>query len=298
MNPPSIVVVDLGGTHLRLGHLARGEVMDVSHQLSSDLLRGAEPVAALAGLVLRHVQEQELEPDAVVVGVPVSLAADLDLVLSSPNIPGLEGLRFGSALQAALGLPVLLERDTILHLQGEGVAGAGRGVDDLLGVYFGTGVGGAWLQGGWPRRGHPVSLEIGHIPVRAEGRRCVCGNTDCLEAYACGHVLERLSADAAIPLSDLFARRSESPALDARLGEFVRDQAYAVATAVNLLGPEMAVIGGGIPLMSGYPRGEFLSRVREHLRRPQPQGSVRLAWARLGWRAALHGARRTLEQRG
>lgn len=78
----------------------------------------------------------------------------------------------------------------------------------------------------------------------------------------------------------------------------MRDQAYAVAMAVNLLGPEMTVIGGGIPLMSGYPREAFLVLVREHLRRPQPHGGVRLAWAQLGWRAALHGARRTLEQRG
>lgn len=286
----TLLVADLGGTHLRLGHLHGGRPALASERHRTDTLRVADPVGALAGLLGAYMQTHHLEPEAVVVGVPVSLGADLDTVLSSPNLPQMEGVAVGTALSAALGLPVRLERDVILHLLGEARAGAARGAADVLAVYFGTGVGAAYLQGGQPHRGHPVSLELGHIPVRADGRRCVCGNLDCLEAYACGHVLRELAERSGVPVAELFARRAEPPGLDRALHDFVRDQARAVATAINLLGPQVAVIGGGIPAMAGYPGEALLDLIRSHLRRPEPRAGVRLAWAELGWQAALHGA--------
>lgn len=293
----SLVVADIGGTHVRIGHATRGEAAPGTSAARTDVLRVPDPAAALAGLLDAHLRRHHLKPDAVVVGLPGSLAQDLDVVLSSPNIPQLEGVRLGVALTERLGRPTLLERDVILHLLGEAGAGGGLGFQDVLGVFFGTGVGAAYLEGGRPHRGHPVSTELGHIPVRAEGRRCVCGNTDCLEAYACGHTLRDLAAGAGLPVGEIFLRHAEHPALQGALADFVRDQAYAVATAVNLLGPEVTLIGGGIPDMPGYPRAAFVSVVREHLRRPQPHDSFQQRWARLGWRASLHGAQRAIEQR-
>lgn len=297
MHPACLVVVDLGGTHLRVGHWRGEHPAQAATRAPTDRLRVPDPVGAMAELLRSHRRAHGLRPDAVVIGMPVSLGGDLDTVLSSPNILPLEGLRFGSALTDALGVPVLLERDVILHLLGEARAGAARGFGDAVAVYFGTGVGAAYLQGGRPHRGNPVSLELGHIPVRAEGRVCVCGNVDCLEAYACGHILRDLAARAGLPVAELFTRRAEDPALDRALRDFVRDQAYAVATAANLLGPEVALIGGGLPEMGGYPRADLLAQVRGHLRRPQPRERLELRWAELGWRAALHGARQVVEQR-
>ncbi|PNY79699.1 ROK family protein [Deinococcus koreensis] len=297
MIPASLVVADIGGTHLRIGHATRGEAAPETSAARTDVLRVPDPVAALAELLDSHLRRHHLKPDAVVIGLPVSLARDLDLVLSSPNVPQLEGLRLGELVGGRLGRPTLLERDVILHLLGEACAGGGLGFQDVLGVFFGTGVGAAYLEGGRPHRGHPVSVELGHIPVRAEGRRCVCGNTDCLEAYACGHTLRDLAAGAGLPVGEIFLRHAEHPALKGALADFVRDQAYAVATAVNLLGPEVTLIGGGIPDMPGYPRAAFVGVVREHLRRPQPHDSFQQRWASLGWRASLHGAQRVVEQR-
>ncbi|HEU4742954.1 MAG TPA: ROK family protein [Meiothermus sp.] len=300
----TVLVADIGGTKIGLGHVERALGSEQRAQrrglevISTDLLRVFDPVEAMAGALEAYAARQGLSPIAAVLGVPVSPDRDLDQVLSSPNIPQLEGIRLASALTHRLGYPVYLERDIALLLLGEYRAGAAQGASSALGVFFGTGVGAAMLFGGKPYRGFSVGLEIGHIPIRGEGKVCVCGNVDCLEAYACGHTLNELSGQTKIPLAELFLRRAEDLRLDQALLEFVRDEAYAVATAINLLDPEVCVIGGGIPQMAGYPRETFRQTVRDHLRRPYPQQTVRLGWAELGSSAVLYGAQAVLKQRG
>ncbi|MBF6596275.1 MAG: ROK family protein [Thermaceae bacterium] len=294
----NVLVADIGGTKIVLGHLQEGQLEPGLQTVSTDLLRVRDPVGAMAEILQGYAQTRGLGPTAAVLGVPVSPDRDLDKVLSSPNIPQLEGVFFASELTQRLGYAVCLERDIALLLLGEYQAGAARGASSALGVFFGTGVGAAMLLGGHPYRGYSVGLELGHIPIRGEGRRCVCGNTDCLEAYACGHTLVELSRQSTIPVQDLFIRQTENPVLEQALREFIRDQAYAVATAINLFDPEVCLVGGGIPEMKGYPRAAFQQTVLEHLRRPYPRETVRLAWAELGPRAALYGALEVLRQRG
>lgn len=298
--PPSrqvVLVADIGGTKIGLGHIGSHRRLPQLHTLSTDLIRKPAAVEALAGLLEAYSAERGLVPQAAVLGVPVSLDRDLDKVLSSPNIPQLEGIFLARELGRRLGYPVYLERDIALLLLGEYRAGAARGAASVLGVFFGTGVGAAMLWRGEPYRGHSVGLELGHIPIRGEGRGCVCGNTDCLEAYACGHTLNLLSQQVGLPVAELFVRRGESPGLERALQEFVRDEAYAVATAINLFDPEVCVVGGGIPRMEGYPKATFFHTVLEHLRRPYPRETVRLVWAELGAEAVLYGAQAVLAQR-
>lgn len=292
-----VVVIDLGGTYMRFGHLVNGVPAAASWIAPTVRLREGDPVEALAEAVGNYREQERLAPAALVAGVPVSLDAAFDGVLSSPNIPALEGVPLASRLRAALGVEVLLERDIALLLQGEWLAGAGRGAASLLGVFIGTGVGGAFLLDGEPYRGASGgALEIGHIPVRHEGRRCVCGNLDCLEAYASGHRLRELQRSHGVPFEQLFLAPGP-PGLTEGRGRVVDDLARAVATAVNLLDPEVVLLGGGIPAMNGFPRGPFEATVRAHLRRPVPAGHVALRWAALGSRAALFGARCVLERR-
>ena len=260
MSREVVVVIDLGGTRVRLGHVVDGMPAEASWVRSTDVLRTSAPVEALAEWVRAYSAQAALTPTSVVIGVPVSLDQDFDRVLSSPNIPALEGVHLATQLAASLHARVLLERDIALLLQGEWVAGAGRNARSLLGVFIGTGVGGAFLQNGVPYRGASGgALEIGHIPIRDEGRRCVCGNLDCLEAYASGHHLQRLHSAHAVPFDALF----------------IAD-----------------------PAMNGFPRAFFESYVREHLRSPRPAERFALAWSELGSRAALYGAQQVLERRG
>ena len=230
-----------------------------------------------------------------VLGVPVSLDRDMDTVLSGPNIPELEGLKLATLLQAKLSKPVRLERDIVLLTLGEQRSGAAMNASSTVGIFLGTGVGAAFLIDAKPYRGFSVGMELGHIPIHGRGKICVCGNLDCLEAYACGHTLNELGKQFNIPVSELFSTQNKN--LTLALQEFIRDQAFAIATTINLIDPEVCVIGGGIPFMQNFPQQRLIHLILEHLRRPYPKESVKLVWAALGSSASLYGALAVLEER-
>ena len=295
----ALIVADIGGTKIALGHLEQplnGAFSTVPSQtlqtVATNLLRVPNPVFALENILLDYAKTYGLSPSVIVLGVPVSLAKDLDTVLSSPNVPQLEGLQLGSMLEARLRIPVRLERDINWLLLGEVY---GQNISSALGIFFGTGIGASLILENRVYRGSSVGLEIGHIPIRGEGKVCVCGNVDCLEAYACGHTLNALSKQFSIPVADIFIKHGNLE-LEQFLFEFVRDQAYAVATAINLFDPELCIIGGGIPEMNNFPREEFRQTILEHLRRPLPRESIKLEWAKLGSRAILPGALAVLKE--
>lgn len=293
--PETIIVADIGGTKIALGHLMAGKVSALSSSVMTQRLRVADPITALEHIILEYASQHHLKFDAVVLGVPVSLDRDMDMVLSGPNIPQLEGLKLATLLQAKLLKPVRLERDIVLLTLGEQHSGAALGASSTVGIFFGTGVGGGFLIDAKPYRGFSVGMELGHIPIHGRGKICVCGNLDCLEAYACGHTLNELSNRFDIPVSKLFSTRNTN--LEPAIQDFIRDQAFAVATSVNLIDPEVCVIGGGIPFMQDFPKEKFKHLILSHLRRPYPKESVKLVWAKLGSSASLYGALAVLEER-
>lgn len=290
MNTEALVVLDIGGTHVRVGHLRDGRPHPELTTHSTEALRVAAPLDFLEDAIRGHAREHDLRLGAVVLGVPFTPDTTMDTALSSPNIRSLEGVPIGTGLMERLSVPVRLERDINLLLLGEWSAGAARGFGDVFGMFVGTGIGGCFLQDGAPYRGSTgAAVELGHIPVRADGRRCICGNVDCLEAYACGRVLEEIAANHDLEIGRVFADGLHSSARD-DLSAFTRDLAYGLAAAVNLFHPALAVVGGGIPAMSGFPRETFRTIFYDHLRKPVPSTTVGLAWAELGSLAALHGA--------
>jgi allose kinase len=294
--PKTIIVADIGGTKIALGHLKDGLPADSDSSVLTERLRVSDPIQALEEIILEYAAQRQLEFDAVVLGVPVSLDRDMDMVLSSPNITQLEGLKLATKLEAKLLKPVRLERDIVLLTLGEQHSGAAQGSSSTVGVFLGTGVGGGFLIAGKPYRGFSVGMELGHIPIHGRGKICVCGNLDCLEAYACGHTLNALGHQFGISVSELFSIRNNLN-LEMALHHFIRDQAFAIATTINLIDPEVCVIGGGIVQMQDFPRERFNQLILEHLRRPYPKEVVTISWAELGSRATLYGALAVLEER-
>jgi allose kinase len=293
--PKNIIVADIGGTKMALGHLEAGRVSTLNSSVMTQRLRVNDPIQALEQIILEYASQNQLEFDAVVLGVPVSLDRDMDMVLSGPNIPQLEGLKLATLLEAKLSKPVRLERDIVLLTLGEQHSGAARGSSSTVGIFLGTGVGGGFLIDAKPYRGFSVGMELGHIPIHGRGEVCVCGNLDCLEAYACGHTLNELGKQFYVPVSELFSDRNKN--LAPALQDFIRDQAFAIATTINLIDPEVCVIGGGIPFMQDFPKEKLMHLILDHLRRPYPKESVKLVWAELGSSASLYGALAVLEER-
>jgi len=284
-----VIVVDAGGTNVRLGHLRDGEPARTIETSSSDALRVDDARAALAGLVHAHAERHALAPTVVVMGMPGMLDRERDTFDHCNNIPRLEGTGLRRELTARLGCPVLLEQDIMLQLLGEHRAGAARDSRAVFAVYFGTGIGAAYLQDGDPFRRGASSLQAGHIPMLARGTPCLCGNRDCVEAHACGHTLTALAASAGVPTESLFTRRGDS-ALDRALDEFVMLHAWTIATAVTLLQPDDVLLGGGIVNMDGYPLDTLKRTIRAHLQRPRPADTLRISRSTLAHHGALHGA--------
>ena len=203
-----------------------------------------------------------------------------------------------------VGVPLHIENDARLALLGERHAGAARGVDDVVMMTLGTGIGGVAMIDGRLLQGrhHQAGLLGGHLGAAFDGRPCTCGSTGCVEAEAStwalpevcrgwpGFAVERPRRGSAGWIS-----RPSSPGRTAgdRVAREVRDRCLRVwaAGAVSMIhawDPEVLVIGGGVMRSAGA----VLPFVREHVRRHAwtPWGQVTVRAAELGEQAALLGA--------
>lgn len=184
MTVTATIGIDVGGTKLAGTALAADGTVLQRVRVATPRDDAAALTDAVAGLV------RELGS-----GVPVGVGAagiiDRDgTIRYAPNL-GVANLPFGRTLSDRLGVPVIVRNDASVALYGEWRVGAGRGVDDLLMLTVGTGVGGGILLGGNLVEGvNGLGGELGHVIVDEGGRLCPCGNAGCLEAYAAGKAIE------------------------------------------------------------------------------------------------------------
>ncbi|MEM1285880.1 MAG: ROK family protein [Pseudomonadota bacterium] len=292
---PTLLVADLGGTSMKIGAVVDGVPQAIHQRVASSNFRTRDPLGAMADVLSGFASEHRLSPEAVVMTVPGFVDRDFDHALYVANIPELNGLAVASGLSARLGKPVMLERDAVLLLQGEQLQGAAQGQDCVLGIFFGTGVGAAFIDDGEVFRGAGWALEIGHMPIHGDAEPLDGLKADSLEVYASGRRLNALADHHAVAVEDLF-RPGGPPALQADLDLFVRDQAFATASAMLMLCPKALVLGGGILDMAGYPRDALVRQIRERATLP-PSRALDVRFAQLGWRAALHASARLVSER-
>jgi glucokinase len=205
-------------------------------------------------------------------------------------------------------LPVAVKNDTNLAIFGESLRGAARNRQDVLGVFIGTGIGGGLYLRGSLYAGHGgLAGEIGHSVVDPTGPECPCGQRGCLERYASATGLrERAHARAQrfdSPLAREVRNTGTGPSvavLDSHLAEgdsfavhLVHGAAEALAhiigITVNLIAPEMVVVGGGVA--EGMPK--LVSRIAHALPRytlPATHAQTCVEPAVLGHRAGAIGA--------
>ena len=284
----TILVADIGGTAMKLGAVVNGQPAPFSQRVASVRLRCVDPLAALQDILQSFAAAHGLTFDAVVMTVPGFIDCDFDHVLHAANIPELNGLPLASGLAQRLGVPVVLERDAVLLLQGERMSGVAKGCDTVLGIFFGTGVGAAFIQGGAVFRGDGWALEIGHMPMRGDAPPMPGLPPDSLEIYASGRRLNQLADLHGVPVESLFEQTGNDE-LCAALATFVRDQAFAVAATLLMLCPQTLVLGGGVLDMPGYPREALADHIRARASLP-PQRNLDIRFASLGWRAVLDAA--------
>ncbi|SMG60514.1 ROK family protein [Paraburkholderia susongensis] len=285
-----ILVIDIGGTHIKFGYVRDGRPLAYRKHVPTDALRSGDAIDALSRIVTEVAAEAGLKPASVVAAVPGFIDTDHDRVLHAENVAGLNGRRLGKELGSRLGCRVLLERDAVLALMGETRAGAAQHADHVLGIFFGTGIGAAFMDGGKPFRGAGWALEIGLMPFVADGALEAGSQPDCLETHASGRALKQIAGRFDVPIERVFSVPEADPALHEALVHFVRHQALAVGMAAAMISPATILIGGGVVEMAGYPRAMLHALIASYVPAARTGRPLDLRWCQYGWDAVLYGA--------
>ncbi|MBT9172083.1 MAG: Glucokinase [Syntrophomonadaceae bacterium] len=230
------------------------------------------------------------------------------LLVHSPNLSGWNNVPLELELTARLGLPVLAENDANAAALGEARLGAGAGSGDLIFVTVSTGIGAGLILGGHIYRGTAgFAGEFGHMVVKSDGYLCGCGRRGCLETVASGTAIARAASTAMQmgreTLLTQLAEENEgklgAPQVfaaaelgDVLAGEILADASYylglGLVNLVNLLNPEIIVVGGGV----ANAGDKFLQPLREAIADkaiPPAAASCTLRAAKLGMAAGVIG---------
>jgi glucokinase len=276
--------IDLGGTKIEAVVVDEANnVLGSARQATPSEGGPADVAAAMAAAIKAAAKEAGLEPSdlrGVGVGSPGIVDGATGSVTSARNLPGWGGTyELGRTLSKRLRTPVLVGNDVQVATQAEFELGAGRPYSSLLGVFWGTGVGGGLILGGQPWVGRGGAGEIGHMVVRIGGAHCPCGRRGCMEAYAGRIAMESRARRQAEKgkRTDLFKLMEErgrtrltsavwADALergDKVAGKIVDEAIEAlgagVASALNLLDVEAVIVGGGLGVRFGQPFADRIS---------------------------------------
>jgi glucokinase len=194
--------IDLGGTKMLTRVLDPDDPTRVVVETRVDTPTGAAEVVAALAAAVDDVDRRlgELGRGAVqAVGVGAAGLVDRSGVMRhAPNLVGMDEFALGEALVSATGRLVVIDNDATAATMAEWQLGAARGVDDMVLVALGTGIGAGVVSGGVLQRGAGgFAGEAGHMIVDPSGPPCPCGRRGCWERYASGNGLGRLARDAA-----------------------------------------------------------------------------------------------------
>ena len=262
--------IDVGGTWLRLG------AWDGRSLTHFEKLPAARSARDLAAAIKAYLARCGIAAESAALAIPGTLDEARRAVLNTPNLD-LGGEPLADALERTLGLPVSLGNDAECLLRGD-IRALGRGETGLtLGLSVGTGLGGAIFLEGKPLPTISGVCEPGHMPVPGRRDPCPCGGVGCAENYVSGRRLLAIR-DEYFPGEDvagLFEEHAEHPALAA----FLEDFACVAAAAATLLGPDLLVLGGGVPAMAGFPREALAAAIRARCMRPLPAESLEIVFS-------------------
>ncbi len=306
--------IDIGGTNIKFGLVdSKGRVL-FKEQRPTMADKGAEPlmhlVTNIAESLLYNAAEEDCEVRWLGVGTPGAVESKTGKVIGeSPNIEGWKGTVVGDILRERLNLPVFVDNDVNNVALAEHRFGAGVGFNSVICVALGTGVGGGLIIDGqlW-RGGNHSAGEIGHIVINEEGPDCRCGNKGCLEAFCSSSaIVARARGKLQGGLTPAFenvldgsldnlnirklftaARKGDAIALEV-VNETARYLAIGLAGVVNLLNPDIVIIGGGV----ADGGGGFVEAVSGEIRKRAFGSAVenlRVAKATLGNNAGFIGA--------
>jgi len=303
--------IDLGGTNIKAGCLDHNFNLLCKTAAPTDADLGPDAVIdRITDTAAKLLSENGLTMESVEaagIGSPGTLNIAEGMVISAPNFPKFRNIPLRDMLSRRLSKPVVFENDANAACWAEYRAGAGKGVNDMLFMTLGTGIGGGIISNGELVHGYfDNAAEFGHIIIQKDGRGCVCGQQGCVEAYSSAAATakragEALQAGAKSSLRKIFETNGDVTCKDVfehcaqgdRLAvNIVEGTCSALGLlCVNLLhitGPQRIVFAGGM-IAAGQILADkiryFFEQYIWHLK-PEP---VEICLASLGEDAGIIG---------
>ena len=297
--------VDVGGTNIEVGLVDERHHVHAREKAPTPTEGPEAVLSTIADLIAA------VDGDPIAAGVGIPGVVNEGQVLTVPNLANWhEEVDLGRQLGERLGVPVTLGNDANVGLLGEWLAGAARGARNVMGLWLGTGVGGALILDGRPYSGaRGAAGEIGHVVVQVGGALCGCGRRGCVEAYAGRRSMGGAASTmvgAGWP-SSLFEIRDKEgkPSLTSKVWAEALDEEDPLATklfdtaiemigvaagsAVNLLDIDTIVVGGGLAEKLGQ---DLADRIADSAAAwmLQPSPDLRFVVSELGDDAGVVGA--------
>jgi glucokinase len=304
--------IDIGGTKIIAGLVDESGRVTCKMKIPTEMERGYTGIKEnIAGLIRTILAEGKADAQKVE-RVGIACAGQIDKmtknILFSPNLDW-HNVPLKDDIEKLCNIDTFIENDVNAAVYGEWKFGLKEVPEDVIGVFMGTGIGGGLIINRRLYRGFShVGGEVGHITVNPDGYKCRCGNTGCFEAYCGGsYIIERVKAEIdkgyrgkiwdiiegnpgslhtghieeAYLLGDIQCRRI--------WGEVIEYMGIALASLVNLLNPEVIILGGGAVYGSRY----FIEDVKAVIEKRAMQASLaglKIVKAKLGEDAGIVGA--------
>lgn len=289
--PLHTIALDLGGTDLKVARVARdGALLEFSRVPS----RASESAEALLGTLVGAGRDR-LPAAALGIGCPGVIApASGALVDETPHLALPKDFALAAHLAGELGVAVAADNDANCAAYGEHVCGAARGARVSVTITVGTGIGcgivadGRVLRGAWGGAG-----EISHMGQRSSGPRCKCGVEGCAETTSGGEGLTHRAQAAGLAVTsarEVFELAARGDAIARRLiAEMTDALGHQIAAAVQVVNPDVLVIGGGIAQAGDALIVPVVAALHRYAQ-PSHTRRLRVVPAELGNKAGVVGA--------
>ncbi len=308
-----VLALDIGGTKIVAAIVSPGGQILARERSLTLADEGPPPVINRLFAAIDHILNLKNMKPSQLHSVSLAVAGGIDiergLVTSSPHLPGWHNVPLRDMVKDRYRVNTFLLNDASAAALGEHCFGAGRGVNDLVLLTVGTGIGGGIILNGRLYNGPSGSAgEIGHMTIAVNGLECTCGNIGCLETLVSGTALERearkriargeksslvkmaagnMEAITAEQINAA-ARRGDSLALDV-INQAAFYLGVGLVNVVNIFNPEMIIIGGGLAGLGDLLLEPARQMVSERAFQLSAQ-AVRIVPAQLGDEAGVLGA--------
>lgn len=268
--------IDIGGTSAKIGIVDKENRVIAETKVVTGVKKAEEIIENIAKAALQLMEEHNISMEQcgkVGVGVPGLVDKKEGMVLYSNNLQW-ENVKLAEEFKKYLPLPVSIANDADCAALGEAVAGAGRGVQNLVMLTLGTGVGGGVILNGQLFTGSILGgIELGHMVIHEKGELCTCGRRGCLEAYASATAMRReakkVYGTSLEPLEIFEKANANDEKAKAIVHNYIQDLGTGVINLVNVFRPERIIFGGGIAA-----QGEvILKPIRERMEKESFGGS-------------------------